>query len=188
MVVLPAAVKTFELDANNDRTEQRDEIVRSNIDAAIRAEANALGIRVFARELDAQEPPVKALYARLWRWIPRVSVEIAAQQMGRRDFGLHSVGDWRFPESLAPLGSALQADTALTVFMSDTHDTGGRAFAMAVTGGHTYWTKVGTACAVSLRDGRMIWCRSRVDAWGDLKSASVASSAVGDLLAGLLAP
>jgi hypothetical protein len=188
MVVLPAVVKTYELDASDDRTEHRDESVHANIDAAVRAHAAAHGIRALTRELDDQDQPAKLLYARLWRWIPKASLEIAAQQTGRADFGLHSVGDWQFPGNLSSLSGALQADAALTVFVKDTQETTGRTVAMAFVGGHTYWKKVGVACLVSLHDGRMIWCDSRVDAWSDLKVPGVATAAVGELLAGLSAP
>jgi hypothetical protein len=186
MIVLPAVVKTYELDATDSRAEHRDENLDSNIAAAVRTQATGRGLRLFTRELDAQELAVKSLYARLWRWIPKASMEIAAQQTGRRDSGRHSVGDWRFPGDLSPLGAALQADTALTVFVSDTRETTGRSVALALGGGSTYWKRVGVACVISLRDGRPLACDSRVDAWGDLNNPGVATAAVSELFDGLL--
>jgi len=188
MLVLPVIVKTYELDASDDRTEHRDEIIQSNIDAAVRAEATSHSIRVFARELDSQDLTVKSLYARLWRWIPRATTEIAAQQRERQDFGRHSVGDWQFPGNLAPLGDALQADTALAVFVSDTGETACRRFVEGMTRSYTSWKRLGAACVISLRDGRMIGCYSRVDAWGNLKNPGVAAAAVGEMFDGLFAP
>jgi hypothetical protein len=98
------------------------------------------------------------------------------------------VADWQFPGNLAPLVGALQADTALTVFVSDIQETAGRGVTRALAGGYTYWMRVGAACVVSLRDGRMIACYSRVDAWGDLNNPSVAAAAVGEMFDGLLPP
>ena len=187
MVVLPATVKVYEVDMNDDRTEVPDktDAVRDNVDAAVRAQAAARGLRVFARELDGQDQMTKSLFGRLWRWSAKTSLEIAAQQTGRRDFGRRSVGDWRFPGNVAPLGTALQGDTALTIFVSDTGQSIGRSIVSGMAGGYMYWKKIGVACLVSLRDGRMLRCETKVDAWGDLKDPRIASAAVGELFAGL---
>jgi hypothetical protein len=111
------------------------------------------------------------------------SLEIAAQKDGHRDFGRHSVGDWRFHGDLAPLADALQADTALTVLVRDTQLSAGRAMM-----GGVYWRQIGVACLLSLHDGRMLWCDAKIDAWGDLQKPAVAEAAVRQLLAGLDAP
>lgn len=190
MVVMPATVLAFELDAFDERTlqEEATDAMRSNVDDAVRAEAAARGIRFVTRELDNQDQATKLLYAHLWRWTARVSLEIAAQATGRRDFGRHSVGDWRFPGNVAPLAAALQADTALSVFVRDTSETTGRRLMGGVAGVYTYWKKIGVACLVSLHDGRMVWCETKVDAWFDLKDPKVAAIAIGELLAGLDGP
>jgi hypothetical protein len=190
MVVMPVTVLAFELDASDERTlqEEATDAMRSNVDDAVRAEAAARGIRFVTRELDNQDQGTKSLYGRLYRWTAKVSLEIAAQATGRRDFGRHSVGDWRFPGDLAPLAAALQAETALSVFVRDTSETTGRRLMGGLGGVYTYWKKIGVACLVSLHDGRMVWCETKVDAWFDLKDPKVASDAIGELLAGLGGP
>jgi hypothetical protein len=178
MVVLPVVVKEFELDLNADRQmdSEANDAARDNVAAAVRAETQARGAHLFAAEaFDGHDPAARQLYADLWRWMENASVEIAAQKAGRRDYGRHSVGDWRFHRDLAPLGDALQADTALTLLIRETKD-------------HGNWRGVSAACVVSLRDSRMIWCHGEDDPWGNLKDPAVAQAAVRSLLAGLDAP
>jgi hypothetical protein len=177
MVVFPVVVKEFELDINADRTMQPEttDLVHDNIAAAVRDQTNPPGAHAFAPQaLDGHDPSVRQLYADLWRWMEVASIEIAAQKEGRRDFGRHSVGDWRFHGDLAPLGDALQADTALTVLFRETK-------------GHGEWRGVSAACAVSLHDGRMVWCHDADGPWGNLKDPAVAQAAVHELLADLTA-
>ena len=64
--------------------------------------------------------------------------------------------------------------------IADTQLSAGRAMM-----GSVYWRQIGAACLVSLHDGRMIWCDSKVDAWGNLQTPAVARAAVRELLAGL---
>lgn len=183
MVVLPVIVKELELDTSEETTLQHDpsDVVRDNIEAAVGAETSARGAHPFApKVMDGHDPSLRLLYARLWRWTETASIEIAAQKDGHRDFGRHSVGDWRFRGDLGPLGDALQADAALTVLIRDTQLSAGRAMM-----GSVYWRQIGAACLVSLHDGRMIWCDSKVDAWGNLQTPAVAQAAVRELLAGL---
>src|SRR5580698_5417022 len=181
MIVLPVLVRVYELDANDDRTVQGDatDVVRSNIEEAVRAQASLRRLRVFSpNDLKGQDESVRLLFARLWRWTESASIEIAAQKTGHRNFGLHSVGDWRFRPSPAALSEALAADTALTVMISDTH----------LTVGYASWKQIGVACLLDLHDGRMIWCDALVDAWRSLKNPAIAQEAVHELLAGLDAP
>ncbi len=178
MVVLPVIVKEFDLDFNGDRQmdAETNDAARDNVAAAVRDQTKARGARLFVPgAFDGHDPSVRQLYADLWRWMENVSVEIAAQRAGRRDFGRHSVGDWRFHRDLAPLGDALDADTALTLLIRETKD-------------HGKWRGISAACVVSLRDGRMIWCHDEDDPWGNLKDPAVAQAAVRDLLTGLDAP
>jgi hypothetical protein len=186
-VVMPVTVLAFEVDASDERTVKEDatDAMRDNVDAAVRAQAASRGLRVVARELDDQDQAVKSLYGRLWRWSAKVSLEIAAQATGRRDFGRKSVGDWRFPGNVAPLGPALQADTALSIFVRDTTESTGRRILAGMSGSYSYWKKIGVACLVSLHDGRMLWCETKVDAWRDLRDPQTATAAITDLLAGL---
>jgi hypothetical protein len=184
MVVLPVLVKELELDASEETTLQSDPsaIVRSNIEAAVGAQTAARGAHAFSpNAMDGRDPAVRLLYARLWRWTETASIEIAAQKDGHRDFGRHSVGDWRFRGDLGPLADALQADTALTVLVRDTH----QSTARAMMGGGIYWAQIGAACLISLHDGRMLWCDAKIDAWGDLQKPAVADAAIRQLLAGL---
>jgi hypothetical protein len=178
MVVLPVVVKEFTLNINRDRERDLDtnDAARDNVAAAVRDQMKARGAHVFAPEaLNGTDRSLPQLYADLWRWMENASVEIAAQKGGRRDFGRHSVGDWRFHRDLAPLGDALQADTALTLLIRETKD-------------HGNWRGVSAACVVSLRDSRMVWCHDEDDPWGNLKDPTVAQAAVRDLLTGLDAP
>jgi hypothetical protein len=178
MVVLPVIVKEFELDSNADRQmdAETNDPARDNVAAAVRDQTRARGAHPFVPQaFDGHDPSVRQLYTDLWRWMESTSVEIAAQKAGRRDFGRHSVGDWRFHRDLAPLGDALQADTALTLLIRETKD-------------HGNWRGVSAACVISLRDNRMIWCHAEDDPWGNLKDPSVAQAAVRDLLTGLDGP
>ncbi|HMF42916.1 MAG TPA: hypothetical protein VKQ32_19725 [Polyangia bacterium] len=186
MILLPITVMAIELDADEARTVQEDttDTLQTNIEAAVHAEAAARGIRVFAREMDGQDEATKKLYGRLWGWSSKATLEIAAQATGRFDFGRQSVGDWRFPGDVAPLAAALRADTALTVYVRDTTATTGRTLLK----GNISWKKIVAACVVSLRDGRMVWCDSNVDSWGDLKNPGTAARIVNELLAGLGGP
>jgi hypothetical protein len=191
MVVLPPMVRELELDAGDESTQQDEatDVVRDNVVGEVQRQASLRGARVFApNDFDGQDPSVRLLYARLWRWTATASLEIAAQKTGHRDFGLHSVGDWRFGGKLAPLADALQADTALTVVIHDTHETVGHALLNGMAHRYTFYKQIGVACLVSLRDGRMIWCDARVDAWGNLAKPEVAGAAIRELLAGLDAP
>jgi hypothetical protein len=175
----------------DERTEldEADDAVRDNVDGEIHRQASLRGARLFApTDFEGQDPSVRLLYARLWRWTAAASMEIAAQKTGHRDFGRHSVGDWRFGGNLGPLADALQADTALAVVVHDTHETAGRAILNGMAHRYTFWKQIGVACLVSLHDGRMIWCDVRVDAWGDLKTPAVAGAAIRELLASLDAP
>jgi hypothetical protein len=178
MVVLPVIVKEFDLDFNGDRQmdAETNDAARDNVAAAVGDQTKARGAHLFVpKAFDGHDPLVRQLYADLWRWMENASVEIAAQKAGRRDFGRHSVGDWRFHRDLAPLGDALQADTALTLLIRETKD-------------HGNWRGISAACVVSLRDSRMIWCHDEDDPWGNLKDPAVAQAAVRDLLTGLDAP
>jgi hypothetical protein len=191
MVVLPPMVRELELDASDERTElaEADDAVRDSVDGEIHRQANLRGAHVFApTDFDGQDPSVRLLYARFWRWTAAASMEIAAQKTGHRDFGLRSVGDWHFGGKLGPLADALRADTALAVVVHDTHETAGRAILNGMAHSYTFWKQIGVACLVSLHDGRMIWCDVRVDAWGDLKNPAVAGAAIRELLASLDAP
>jgi len=40
------------------------------------------------------DPALRPTYNRRWRWAAIASLEIAVQETGHRDLGLHSVGDW----------------------------------------------------------------------------------------------
>ena len=139
MVVLPVIVKEFDLDPQRRprgwQAETTD-AVRDNVAAALREQMGARGARPFVPQaFDGHDPSVRQLYADLWRWMENASVEIAAQRAGRRDLGRHSVGDWRFHRDLAPLGDALDADTALTLLIHETKD-------------HGNWRGISAACVV----------------------------------------
>lgn len=177
MVVFPVVVKEFELDANADRKmdSETTNLARDNITAAVRDQTNQLGAHAFAPQaFDGHDPSVRKVYGDLWRWMEVAAIEIAAQKEGRRDYGKHSVGEWRFHGDVAPLGEALQADTALGVLFRESK-------------GYGEWRGVAAACAVSLRDGRMLWCHDADGPWGNLKDPPVAQAAVRELLAGLTA-
>lgn len=175
LVVLPVVVKERYLDFNGDRqmdTEAND-AARDNVSAALREQALARGAHVFVpTAFDGHPPSVRQLYGELWRWMENASVEIAAQKAGRRDFGRHSVGDWRFERDLAPLADALQSDMALSLLIRETKDLGD-------------WHGVSAACVVSLRNGQMIWCHTEDSPWPNLKDSIAAKAAVQKLLTGI---
>ncbi len=178
LVVFPVIVKERYLDFNGDRqmNAEANDAARDNVAAAVRDQTKVRGAHlVVPTAFDGHDPSVRQLYADVWRWMETASVEIAAQRAGRRDSGRHSVSDWRFHRDLAPLGDALQADMALTLVIRETKDYGN-------------WQGVSSACVVSLRDSRMIWCHDEDDPWGNLRNPAVAQAAVRDLLTGLDAP
>ena len=178
LVVLPVIVKERTRNLNGDRQMdvETTDAARDNVAAALRDQTTARGAHVFVpAAFDGHDPSVRQLYGELWRWMETASAEIAAQKAGRRDFGRHSVGEWRFHRDLAPLGDALQADMALTLLIRETKDYG-------------EWQGVSAACVVSLRDSRMIWCHAVDGPWGNLKNPAIAQAAVRDLLTGLDVP
>ncbi len=176
--VFPVIVKERYLDFNADSQidAEANDGARDNVAAAVRDQTTARGAHLLVpKAFEGHDPSLRQLYVDLWRWMENASVEIAAQRAGRRDFGRHSVRDWKFHRDLASLIDPLQADMALSLLIRETKD-------------HGNWRGVSAACVVSLRDSRMIWCHAEDDPWGNLRDPAVAQAAVRDLLRGLDAP
>lgn len=188
MEILPPQVREQEIDTADERSNlaEAKDVVGDNVKAELDRQAQYRRATVFRpRDYGAMDPALRPIYNELWRWAGIASLEIAAQETGHRNFGLHSVGDWQFRGDLAPLRAAWQTDTALMVTVHDTHESTGRVILSGLAGVRSYWKQIGVACLVSLFDGRMIWCNVRADAWHDLRVPANARTAIYELLSGL---
>ena len=128
------------------------------------------------------------LCARLIRWGALATLEIGLQREKIRNYGFHSVTDWRFRANLSAARQALDADYALFVVLKQTRQTTGRKVAQALGGGYTIGKQIDAACVADLRDGRMIRCVSERDESGDIDDPGRLRQVLRTLLHRLFAP
>lgn len=129
-----------------------------------------------------------ALCARFARWGGLATLEIGLQREKIRNYGSHSVADWRFRADLSAARAALDADYALFVVFKQTRQTDGRKVLLALGGGHTFGKQIDAACIADLRDGRMIRCVSECDDTGDIDDPGRVRAVLRTLLRVLFAP
>jgi hypothetical protein len=78
---------------------------------------------------DDEGATVPAVYPKFRRWTALAVEEIAAQKIGRADFKLYSVEQWRFNQDLGRIREHLDADFVLVTFFRDTRRTAGHVVA-----------------------------------------------------------
>jgi hypothetical protein len=184
IAVVPAFTLAYELGFNSNPkpVETWADAMADSLDPEIERRVVGFGGHVFP-ESDTMMVPV--VYRKFRKWSTAALAEMAAQKTNRADFKMYAVDKWAFEENLAKVREMLQADFVLITLFKDTRRTAGHVVGNALMGVHTYYLQVGAAGLVDLRDGRMVWCNAKADAWQDLSQAAVAKAAVAELLTDL---
>jgi hypothetical protein len=183
LAVGPASVSIFEFGADGALTSRPDwtgDAVK-NVDAAVAARVALNGGRTFVPE-DVAHTDVT--YGDFRHWTSGALQEIAGALAGTRASAHHSVAEWRYPQSLSTWRAALGVDFVLAVLFADAYEPPGQGAAAAPPASAAYRAaQTGIACAVSLADGRIVWCETARTAFGDLRAAEAARAAVGAIVA-----
>lgn len=167
LVAVPPQVLIYTLDASDKRSfdDQAAEAVAGTAREVIRGIVNQ------ERALFADPEALVACglpCARLFRWGGLATLEIGLQREQIKNFGFHSVTNWRFHGDLSAVRASLGADFMLFVTLKQTRQTTGRQILYALGGTYTYGKQIDAACVADLRDGAMVWCTSRKDEDGDI--------------------
>lgn len=186
IAALPALTSAEELAVGGDRKPLTQ--WSGAMAEALDPEIERLVVGKHGQVFDDEDATVPAVYPAFRRWTTVALPEIAAQMLGRADYGLHSVDKWGFGKDIRRVQERLAADFALVTFFRDTRRTAGHVVANALTGRHYYFLQVGVACLVDLAVGRMVWCNAKADSWPDLSVPANARKAVDDLLSDLYHP
>ena len=186
IAVGPAMVTIVEFDGGGNLTPRTDWAAdaQQNVDAAVAARVTASGGRTF---VPADVAHTDVPYGDFRRWSSGALQDIAGKLDGTRASAHRSVADWRYPQSLTTWHAALKADFVLAMLFIDAYEPAGRATStaaeMAPSEAARYRAaQTGIACAVDLRDGRIVWCESARAAFGDLRTPEAASGAVGAIV------
>ena len=188
IAVGPAIVSVVEFDGNGKLAPRADwaAAAAQNVDAAVAARVTANGGRTF---VVADVAHTDVAYGDFRRWSSGALQEIAGKLTGSRASDHRSVADWRYPQSLATWHAALAADFVLAVLFVDAYEPAGQATPATAGGGletaRYHAAQTGIACAVDLSDGRIVWCETAREAFGDLRTPDGARRAVGAIVAGL---
>jgi hypothetical protein len=176
----------FELDINGHTTPKQDwaDAMELRLAPEVDRWVRHYGGRPISPEVEVPDSPSTSFH----KWTVTALMEIAGQSTGAKEYGLRSVGQWRFKGDLDWLREAVQTDFVLLSLFRDIRQTTGRVIGGLIGGVHTYFTQVGVACVIDLRDGRMVWCNARRDKWGDLAERHWTERAVADLLMDLYHP
>lgn len=161
LVAMPPQLLLRKLDAeDNTSNEHPSSNVRLDAEGALRAIIKENGVH-FAEpgEFAACGLPCDTLR----HWGTVATQEIGLQREGIRDYGSHSVADWRFGSDLSAVRKSLDADFALFVTLKQTRETTGRKVVMALAHSYTTGLQINAACVADLHDGRMVWCSSTTD-------------------------
>lgn len=187
MVVMPAYVEVFELNASGETVFRPDwqAVAARNVETALERLIRANGARMFS-EKDVGETKVR--YSAFRRWTTVSMEEILDELDGRSHADHHSVGEWRFPFKLATWREALNADFALVVRFWDGFQSPDLALLNMVAPVRHTGKQTGVACVLDLRDGRVVWCDRTARGYGDLRAPADAEKAVGRLLKSLFSP
>ena len=176
VTALPPQVVVYALDSSGERVVQHDAadelMVRAQREVA--AVMSAMGGRVTPPErvVACGEPCL-----RFFRWGSIASLEIAAQRLEIRNYGLASVADWAFPGDIEVVRAALGTDMALLIVLKQTRQTRG----------HTVGKQIDVAGVADLRDGKMTWCSLAKDEKGDLAQREQTGAVIRRLLRPLIA-
>jgi hypothetical protein len=93
---------------------------------------------------------------------------------------------WRYSGDLAPMRAALDADFVLMSVFLDGDNTMGRLLKNPVDGRARVARRLGEACVVDLRDGRVVWCAHDYENTERIRTRENAQKAVDRLVAPLL--
>ena len=184
---MPPQVLVYTLDANNKGS------VEDDVSSAVGWEADR-ELADMVAELGVRPAEHQALLtcgmicARLLRWGGLATLEIGLQREQIRNYGFHSIADWRFRADLSAVRKALDADYALFVALNQTRQTTGRRVLQALAGGATFGKQINAACIADLRDGRMIRCVSKKDDLSDIDDPGRLRQVLQTLLRVLFAP
>jgi hypothetical protein len=181
----PASVAIFEFGADGSLTSRPDWTgdALKNVDAAVSARVTLNGGRTFVPE-DVAHTDVT--YGDFRHWTSGALQEIAGALAGTRASPHRSVAEWRYPQSLSTWRAALGVDYVLAVLFADAYEPAGQGAAAAPPASAAYRSaQTGIACAVSLADGRIVWCETARAAFGDLRAAEPARAAVGAIVTGV---
>jgi hypothetical protein len=185
VAVAPVTVVAYKLDAFQNRTNQPD--WEAQMAAGIVPETSKLVSAGGGRIIRSED--VKSysdLFDSFHAWGTISAMEIAAQMYGRTNYGIKSIGGWRFRKNLMPIRETIDADFVMFMAFREGFETGGRVLASMFAGMHTYWKQVGVVCLADLRDGRMVWCILGADRWMDLRLPDSGQHAVQELLRPIL--
>jgi hypothetical protein len=188
MAIMPVFATAGELDASDNAesdTEYATEVFNA-INPEVRRQAMKKGAHPFPSDWQAKcgEPCVR-LYFRLVRWGSTSSLQIAAQMGGVRNYGAHSIAEWKLPLDFKPLREATGAEYVLFVRIQDLRESTGRKVANAFTGGYTFFMREAVACVADLARGEMVWCHAGKTPWNDLRNPQEASLVVQELFSDL---
>jgi hypothetical protein len=188
LAATPPDVVSYVLDANNDVTAEptatRD--ARAAVEASLSYHLSSAGARFFPETSLAQVPG----YAAFDRWARRALADLDVE-IGRaeqhRSSSSPGVYVWRYSGDLAPMRAALDADFVLMSVFLDGDNTMGRLLKNPVDGRARVARRIGEACVVDLRDGRVVWCGRDYEGTERIRTREGAQKAVDRLLAPLLA-
>jgi hypothetical protein len=178
----PASISIFEFGGDGSLTPRPDWTgdAAKNVDAAVAARVTLNGGRTFVPE-DVAHTDVP--YGDFRHWTSAALQEIAGALAGTRASAHRSVAEWRYPQSLSTWRAALGADFVLAVLFADAYEPAGQGAAAAPPASAAYRAaQTGIACAVSLGDGRIVWCETARAGFGDLRAAEAARAAVGAIV------
>ena len=178
----PPSVSIFEFGADGSLTPRPEWTADAakNVNAAVSTRVTLNGGRTFVPE-DVAHTDVT--YGDFRHWASGALQEIAGALAGTRPSPHRSVGEWRFPQSLSTWRAALGADFVLAVLFADAYEPAGRGAAAAPPASAAYRAaQTGIACAVSLADGRIVWCEVARTPFGDLRATAAAGTAVGAIV------
>jgi hypothetical protein len=183
---VPPDVVSYVLDANNDVTAEPDatRAARSAVEASLNYRLSSAGARFFPETSLAQVPG----YAAFDRWARRALADLDVE-IGRAERHRSSspgVYVWRYSGDLAPMRAALDADFVLMSVFLDGDNTMGRFLKNTVDGRARVARRLGEACVVDLRDGRVVWCARDYEGTERIRTRENAQKAVDRLLAALL--
>lgn len=184
LVAVPPQVLIYTLDAFDHRSldDPASDAVASTAREAVQAIVNQ------ERALFADREALIACglaCARLYAWGGLATLEIGLQREQIRNFGFHSVTNWRFHGDLSPVRASTGADFMLFVTLKQTRQTTGRKVVSALGGGYTYGKQIDAACVADLRDGAMVWCTSVKDDSGDIADPGRVPQVIQAMLRGL---
>ena len=184
VAAMPADVEVYQLDAEEELT--RVENATAIAEQAVISEVNRWVTEHGGRTFDRKDVyGTKVGYLSFRQWAEGALEQIAVEIDGRRRTNRQSVAEWRWLANMETWHERLGADFVLVVRFRDANATGGRVAMNFVSPNQVWARRVGTACVVDMRDGRIVACHQETSGSGKLQTQAEARDAVEDLLKGL---